>query len=134
MASFRHSDGRVRTHRRVDVPVITSASRAELRLRSGALTADMESHVIARLAAANALRFVALRVVIDAVGRNVPQTALACVSSDGRTSRWRLTRLLLGRPTDTLDVLKLWADWWPVRKSLLCCCDALGSSVRAIEL
>ena len=118
----------------VDVPVIASTSRAELRLRSGALTADMESHVIACLAAANAMRFVALRVVIDAVGRNIPQTAVACVSSDGRTSRWRLGRLLLGRPTDTLDVLKLWADWWPVRKALRTCSDALGASVRAIEL
>jgi hypothetical protein len=95
---------------------------------------DMESHLIAQLAVANAMRFVALRVVIDAAGRNIPPTALACVSSDGDTSRWRLSRLLLGRPSDTLDVIKLSADWWLARKALLYCSEMLGASVRGIEL
>jgi hypothetical protein len=94
----------------------------------------MESHVIARLAAANGVRFVAVRVVIDAAGRNLPPTVLACLSSDGETSRWRLSRQLLGRPSDTLDVLKLWVDWWLARKSLLYCSDVLGASVSVIEL
>jgi hypothetical protein len=80
------------------------------------------------------MRFVALRVVIDAAGRNIPPTALACVSSDGDTSRWRLSRLLLGRPSDTLDVIKLSADWWLARKALLYCSEMLGASVRGIEL
>ena len=118
----------------VDIAVSAAMSRSELRLRSSALAADMESHFIAGLAAANALRFVALRVIVDAAGRNVPPTALACVSSDGETSRWQLSRLLLGRPTDMLDVIKLSADWWRARKALLHCSGALGSSVGAIEL
>jgi hypothetical protein len=118
----------------IDIPVSANASRSALRLQSGALAADMESHVIARLAAANALRFVALRVVIDAAGRNVPPTALACISGDGETSRWRLSRLLLGRPSDTLDVFKLWADWWLARRALVYCSDVLGASVGAIGL
>ena len=118
----------------IDVPISASASRSELRFRSGALAVDMESHLIARLAAANGIRFVALRVVIDAAGRNVPPTAIACVSSDGETSRWRLSRLLLGRPSDTLDVIRLSADWWIARKALLHCSEVLGVSVHAIEL
>jgi hypothetical protein len=118
----------------IDVPVAAGASRGELRARSGALAVDTESHLIARLATANAMRFVVLRVVIDAAGRNVPPTALACVSGDGATSRWRLSRLLLGRPSDTLDVIKLSADWWMARKALLNCAEVLGDSVRAIEL
>lgn len=118
----------------IDFPIWARASRSELRLRSGALAVDMESHLIGRLAAANAMRFVALRVVIDAAGRNIPPTALASVSSDGETSRWRLSRLLLGRPADTLDVIKLSADWWMARKALLYCSEVLGASVRAIEL
>jgi L-asparaginase II len=94
----------------------------------------MESHIIARLAAASALRFVAVRVVIDAAGRNVPPTALACVSNDGETSRWRLSRLLLERPSDAVDVLKLGADWWLARRALLKCCDVLGASLCVLEL
>ena len=118
----------------VDVPIPAGASRSELGRRSGALVADMESHVIARLAAASALRFVAVRVVIDAAGRNVPPTALACVSSGGETSRWRLSRLLLGRPSDTIDMMKLWADWWLARKALLQCSDALVASMCVLDL
>jgi adenosylhomocysteine nucleosidase len=118
----------------IDVPISASVSRGDLWLQSGALAVDMESHVVAGLAAANALRFVALRVVIDAVGRNVPPTALACVSSHGEVSRWRLSRLLLGRPSDMPDVIKLSMDWWLARKALLYCSDVLGASVRAIEL
>ena len=118
----------------IDFPITARESRGELRLRSGALAVDMESHLIARLAAANGMRFVAVRVVIDAAGRNIPPTALACVSGDGETSRWRLSRLLLGRPSDTLDVIKLSTDWWLARKALLYCSEALGASVRAIEL
>jgi adenosylhomocysteine nucleosidase len=118
----------------IDFPISARATRSELRLRSGALAADMESHLIARLAVANSMRFVALRVVIDAAGRNIPPTALACVSRDGETSRWQLSRLLLGRPSDTLDVIKLSVDWWLTRKALLYCSEVLGASVRAIEL
>ncbi len=118
----------------VDLPISARATRSELRLRSGALAADMESHLIAGLALANSMRFVALRVVIDAAGRNIPPAALACVSHDGETSRWRLSRLLLGRPSDTLDVIRLSADWWLTRKALQYCSEVLGASVGAIEL
>jgi len=117
-----------------DSPIATRALRSELRLRSAALAVDMESHVISRLAAANAMRFVALRVVIDAAGRNIPPAAIGCVSSDGTISRWRLGRLLLGHPSDTLDVIRLSADWWLARKALRYCSEVLGASVGAIEL
>jgi hypothetical protein len=118
----------------VDVPIPAGRSRGELGLRSGALVADMESHIIARMAAASALRFIAVRVVVDAASRNVPPTALSCVSSDGETSRWRLSRLLLGRPSDTVDIMKLWADWWLARRALLQCSAVLSASMCVLEL
>jgi hypothetical protein len=118
----------------IDIPIAASASRGELRLRSGALAVDMESHVIAQLATANALRLVVLRVVVDGAERNIPPTAIACVSGDGEVSRWRLSRMLLGRPSDTLGVIRLSTDWRLARKALLCCADVLGASVHAIEL
>jgi adenosylhomocysteine nucleosidase len=118
----------------VDLPILASTLRGELGLQSGALVADMESHVVARLAATHGLRFVALRVVVDAAGCNVPQVALACLLSNGEISRWRLGRLLLGRPSETLGVIRLCADWRPARKALLHCGDALLASVHAVEL
>jgi hypothetical protein len=118
----------------VDIPVAASAARYELRLRSRALAVDMESHVIARLAAAHALRFIALRVVIDGAGRNIPAAAITCFSDAGEVSRWRLARRLLGRPSDAIDVIKLGADWRPARKALLSCAEVLGASVREVGL
>ena len=118
----------------IDSPISERASRNELRLRSGALAVDMESHMIAGLAAANSMRFVAIRVVIDAAGRNIPPSAVACISSDGQTSKWRLSRLLLGRPSDTIDIIRLSGDWWLARRALLHCSEVLGASVRGIEL
>lgn len=118
----------------IDVPISACASRSELWLRSGALAVDMESHLIARLAADNGMRLVALRVVIDAAERNVPPTAIACVSADGEISRWRLGRLLLGRPSDTLDIIRLSVDWWIARKALLHCSEVLGGSMHVIGL
>ena len=118
----------------VDIPIGASAARYELRLRSRALAVDMESHVIARLAAAHALRFIALRVVIDGAGRNIPAAALGCLSDAGEVCGWRLARLLLGRPSDAINVIRLGADWWPARKGLLSCAEALGASVREVGL
>jgi hypothetical protein len=118
----------------VDSAITARAQRRELGLRSGALVVDMESHLIGRLAAKHMMRFVAIRVVIDAVDRNVPGAALACVSASGETRMSTLGRLLLKRPADTLDVLRLWADWLPARRALVKCCDVLSASVGQIDV
>lgn len=113
----------------VDSAVTVRAARRELETRSGAVAVDMESHTIGRIAAIHRLRFVAVRVVIDAVDRRVPRAALACLSSDGETNLSQLVRLLLARPADTLDFVRLWTDWIPARKALVSCCEVLGTSI-----
>lgn len=118
----------------VDLAVVASAQRLEIGGRMGALAVDMESHLVGQFAARHLMRFVTVRVVIDTVNRCIPETALACLSSNGETRRSKLGRLLLARPTDTLDVVRLWADWLSARQALAHACEILSASVREIGL
>lgn len=113
----------------VDSAISAKAPRRELGLRSGALAVDMESHIIGQFAARHAMRFVAVRVVIDTVERRLPRAALACVASNGETRIAALCRLLAARPGDALDILRLWTDWLPARRALVDCCEVLSASV-----
>ncbi|MBU6462569.1 MAG: hypothetical protein KGL35_06310 [Bradyrhizobium sp.] len=118
----------------VESPLGVSAERRELGVRAGALAVDMESHIVGQVASRNLMRFVAVRVVIDTVERDIPQAAVACLSNNGETRMSRLGCLLLERPTDTLDVLRLCANWLLAREALVNCCEVLSASVRQIGL
>lgn len=114
--------------------VATRAARRKLALLSGAVIVDLESLAVAQMARAHGLRFVAVRVVVEPARREIPHSALACVSDDGETRLPRLGRLLLLRPTDIPDVVRLWGDLLVARKSLVTCCDVLSESVAAMDL
>ncbi|WP_175345295.1 hypothetical protein [Bradyrhizobium sp. ORS 375] len=116
-----------------DVAVTSAGARRELSRRSGAVAVDMESHSIARWAATNKIPFLAIRVVMDDVGRRVPEAAVSCVSSAGQTSPVRLCGLVMRRPLDALAILRLCADWPQARRSLHGCCLALASPGTAAE-
>jgi adenosylhomocysteine nucleosidase len=118
----------------VDLAVASSAQRLELSGRVGALAVDMESHLIGQIAARHLMRFVAVRVVVDAVNRNIPETALTCLSRTGEARRSELGRRLAARPRDTLDILRLWADWLSARRALANACEILSASVGQIGL
>ena len=60
---------------------------------TGAAAADMESHVVARLAAELGLPFAVLRVIADPAEREVPPAALAGMRADGADGCWRCARL-----------------------------------------
>src|SRR5581483_8958389 len=116
----------------VDSAITVKAQRSELEARSGAVAVDMESHTIGRHAAAHGLRFVAIRIVIDTAEHRIPRAALECVSSGDETKVSRLVWLLLARPAETFDVLRLAAAWPPARKALVECCQVLGASVSQL--
>lgn len=67
----------------VTAPVVTADDKAALCRESGAAAADMESHIVARVAAAHGLPFVVARVVIDPAERSLPPAALAGMRADG---------------------------------------------------
>ena len=60
----------------VDTPIADPAKKRELRRLTGAAAVDMESHIVARVAAAHGLAFTALRVIVDPAHRAIPRAAL----------------------------------------------------------
>jgi hopanoid-associated phosphorylase len=66
-----------------DDMVLHALDKAKLRARGGAMLADMESHVAARIAAAKKLPFVAVRVVSDTAGLSLPDAVRAGIRPDG---------------------------------------------------
>src|SRR5205807_2446833 len=67
----------------VDAVVVDPLEKRLLHARTGAAAVDMESHIAARIAAANAIPFAACRVVIDAIDRRLPPAALVGLRLDG---------------------------------------------------
>jgi hopanoid-associated phosphorylase len=69
---------------RADAPVASVADKARLREATGAVAVDMESHVVARLAAAHGAPFVVVRGVSDGARHALPHAAQVGPGPDGR--------------------------------------------------
>lgn len=95
----------------VDAAVTTPGAKAALRVATGAVAVDMESHVVARAAAAAGLPFAVLRIVADPANRGVPQAALGGVGPDGTPRMWPVIAGLLRRPKDLPGLLALRRDY-----------------------
>jgi adenosylhomocysteine nucleosidase len=66
-----------------DTPIANAGEKAALHRTIGALAADMESHVAARVAARHSLPFAAVRVISDAADATLPPAALVGMRPDG---------------------------------------------------
>jgi hopanoid-associated phosphorylase len=77
-----------------DRVIATKAEKAALRLRTGAVAVDTESHAVARAAQEAGVPVLAIRVVLDAASRALPSAALAGLGPDGQSRvlpvLWRL--------------------------------------------
>lgn len=82
----------------VDRIVATRAEKAALRLRTGAVAVDMESHAVARAAREAGVPLMAIRVILDPANRALPSAALAGIGPDGRTRRLPVFCRLLLKP------------------------------------
>ena len=69
---------------RAEQPVATTADKAALRSRTGAMAVDMESYVVARLAREYGAPFAIVRAVSDAAERALPHAAQVGLGADGR--------------------------------------------------
>jgi hopanoid-associated phosphorylase len=69
-----------------DIPAATADEKQLLYARTSALAVDMESHVVARVAARYGLPFAALRVISDTANESLPPAALAGMQPDGRVA------------------------------------------------
>jgi adenosylhomocysteine nucleosidase len=102
--------GELATIAGVDRPLESPDEKQALRLATGAVAADMESHIAARLAAEHGLPFAALRVIADPATRAVPPAALAGMSKDGRVDVLAVLAALARNPGQLPALVGLAAD------------------------
>ena len=102
----------------VDAPIAEPAMKRELHRTTGAAAVDMESHVVARLAAAHRLAFAAVRVIVDPAHRTIPPAALLAMAPDGRADVGVL-RDLIARPSQLSPLARIAVDAFTARVEML---------------
>ena len=102
----------------VDVPVAEPAKKRELYRTTGAVAVDMESHVVARVAAAHGLAFAAVRVIVDPAHRAVPPAALLAMRPDGRADVSAIVRDLMVRPSQLTPLARVAVDALAARAAM----------------
>jgi adenosylhomocysteine nucleosidase len=118
----------------VDYAVATTEAKRRMHVETGAAAVDMESHIVARLAAAHGLNFAAVRVVIDPAHRAVPGAALAGMRADGGTSITAVMRELIASPSRLTGLLRLAYDGYAARRALLRARQLLGPGFGLLGL
>src|ERR1700728_1766254 len=102
----------------VDSPIAEPAKKRELYRTTGAAVVDMESHVVARVAARHDLAFAALRVVVDPAHRSVPPAALIDMRSDGRPNVSAMLREIMTRPLQLSPLARIAVDAFTARAAM----------------
>jgi adenosylhomocysteine nucleosidase len=117
----------------VDAPVSDPVLKREWHIKTGAAAVDMESHIVARLAAAHSLAFAAIRVIVDPAHRTVPAAALAGMRADGKTDPSAVLRALCADPSQALGLMRVAADAFFARNALDRGRRMLGPSLGLVE-
>jgi adenosylhomocysteine nucleosidase len=94
----------------VDQAVTRPADKLGLYAATTGLACDMESHVVAEIAQAAGVPFVALRIVSDPSNRAIPQSALAGITPEGGVSPRRVLAGLAVRPWELFEIFSLALD------------------------
>ncbi len=102
----------------VDAPVSDPRAKRVLHARTGAVVADMESHLAARIAAAHGLPFTACRVIVDPADRSLPPAALVSLRSNGMLNFAAMLRSVAGQPAQVPGLIRLAVDVTIARTAL----------------
>jgi len=102
------------------------SEKRALHAESGAAAADMESHIVGRIAAESGLPFAILRVIADPAERQLPPAALVGMRSDGAIDVRAVLVSLAGNPGQLPALMRLAVDTGRARATLLRCHNLLG--------
>ncbi len=111
----------------VDGAICHPAGKAALHQRTGAAAVDMESHVVARLAALHRLPFAALRIVADPAERVVPVSAAVGMRPNGTADVGAVLRSLSRRPGELPGLIRTAFDARSALMALRASRDILGT-------
>jgi len=110
----------------VDAPVAESGHKRALHRTTGAAAVDMESHVVAKVAAEHGLAFAALRVIVDPADRTIPPAALLGMGSGIRADAAAVLREVIARPAQLSGLLRVSLDAYVARSEMLRVRQLLG--------
>lgn len=102
----------------VDIPIAVPEAKRTLHRTTGAAAVDMESHVVARIAAAHGLAFTALRVIVDPSHRAIPRAALLGMGAGSRADGTAVLRDLIARPSQLPLLLRVSLDAYIARSAM----------------
>ena len=94
----------------VDRPLVHPDEKLALLAQTHARAADMESHVVARVAVAAGVPFVVIRAISDPSNRTLPRAAVVGITQEGRIDGGAVARALLRSPWECTDMLTLALD------------------------
>jgi nucleoside phosphorylase len=101
-------------------PITSAEEKRELHRRTAAGAVDMESAAVASVSKRAGIRFIAVRVVVDAAAVSIPKAALGMFDEGGRLKKSSLIRFVL-HPL-----------WWPGLIVLAHANAAAGRSMRSL--
>ena len=107
----------------------TAGEKSALFARTGALAADMESHVAAEIARQKQLPFVCLRAVADTASSDLPHAALTAVRANGTVDLAAVFASLVKRPGQIGALVRVARETRAAFASLFRCRDVLGASL-----
>jgi adenosylhomocysteine nucleosidase len=115
-------------------PVALAQDKRALHQKTGALAVDMESHVVARAAAAHGVPLAAIRVVVDPVERTIPRSALAGARPDGTIDPLAVVRSLMRYPRDLIGLMRMSLDARAARATLVQGSTLLGPGLGLLDM
>lgn len=102
----------------VPEPVADPTAKRALYVKTGAVAVDMESHIVAGVAAARGLPMIAIRVITDPAKRAIPKTAIAAMRHDGTVDVMAMMRSLIKTPSDLAGLFRVAMDARAARSTL----------------
>ncbi len=119
----------------VAAPVSSESAKSALFAETGALGADMESHVIAEIACDTGIPFVALRAVADPAERGLPPAASGPVIRDNGTINLRsVIASIAAQPGQLPELVRLARDTRAAFRALFRCRDLAGTGFAGPDL
>ena len=112
----------------ISAPIAQTEAKRALHVSTGALAVDMESHVVASVAAAPSLRVTAVRVITDSAIRELRPVALAAMRANGTIDVAAVIRSMMKDPSELPMLLRTALDAVIGLVALLSCRQFLGPS------
>lgn len=117
----------------VDRALASPCDKRALNAATGATAVDMESHIVADLAARYGLPFAVVRAIADPVGRAIPRAALVGMRSDGTMNAIACLRSVARDPSQVPALIRIGVDTSRAMLQLLRCVNVIGPGLGFFE-